>query len=265
MEFSLPEFPATPIGQAAFASALLSVAFGLLYLCIPQSMGRLTGLQSGREGAIGELRPAGGFLAGFALATLMFDQPILYAALGLALGLGAFGRLLSLMSDQASGLVNIVMLVLEALMAGALATRVPEAVADAGAFIWPIEYQTLISAYAYSALAFAGLLVMFMPRVCARIAGLAFLREAGHGPVRSAGGILLALGLLGVYVAGLTESLYVAHLFLAMGMVAALTLSIAGRLVSLGLNRGNYLYSLIFLAFSLLEAVVFAWGFAGMI
>lgn len=265
MEFSLPEFPATPIGQAAFASALLSVVFGLLYLCVPQSMGRVIGLQSGREGAIGELRPAGGFLAGFGLATLMLDQPILYAALGLALGLGAFGRILSLMSDQASGFINIVMLLLEALMAGALAMRLPEAFGEAGAFLWPAEFQTQLTAYAYAALAAVGLIIMFMPRVSARIAGLAFLAEAGHGPIRSAGGILLATGLLGAYVAGLTESLYVAHLFLAMGMVAALLVSILGRLASLALNRGNYLYSLVFLCFSLLEAAAFASGFAGMI
>ncbi|MBB1249695.1 DUF4345 family protein [Rhizobium sp. G21] len=134
MEFSLPEFPATPVGQAAFVSAALALAFGLLYLIIPQRMGRLIGLQSGRVGAIGELRPAGGFLAGIAAATLLLDQPILYAALGLSLGLGAFGRLLSLMSDQAASLVNIVMLVLQAIMAGALAARLPEALAEAGAF-----------------------------------------------------------------------------------------------------------------------------------
>jgi hypothetical protein len=265
MEFSLPEFPATPIGQAAFASALLSVVFGLLYLCVPHSMGRVTGLQSGRDGAIGELRPAGGFLAGFALATLMLDQPILYAALGLALGVGAFGRLLSLMSDQASGVINIAMLLLEALMAAALATRVPEAFTDAGAFLWPADLQAQISAYAYAALAFVGLIIMFMPRVSVRIAGLAFLAEAGHGPVRSAGGVLLALGLLGVYVAGLAESLYVAHLFLDMGMVAALIVSILGRLAALALNRGNYPYSLAFLILSLAVAAAFASGFSGMI
>jgi hypothetical protein len=265
MEFSLPEFPATPMGQAAFASALLAVAFGLLYLSFPQSMGRITGLQSGRDGAIGELRPAGGFLAGFAIATLMLDQPILYAALGLALGLGAFGRLLSLMSDQAVGVVNIVMLLLQALMAGALSTRLPETFAEAGAFLWPAEFQTQLSAYAYAALAIVGLVIMFMPRVSVRISGLAFLRDAGHGPVRSAGAILLAIGLLGIYVAGLTESLYVTHLFLAMGMVAALILSTVGRLAALALNRGNYSYSLVFLVLSLLEAAAFGSGFAGMI
>jgi hypothetical protein len=228
-------------------------------------MGRLTGLQSARNGAIGELRPAGGFLAGFAIATLLLDQPVLYAALGLALGLGAFGRLLSLMSDQAVGLVNIVMLIVQALMAGALATRLPEAFAEAGAFLWPTEFLAQLSAYAYAGMAGVGLVIMFMPRVSAHIAGLAFLREAGHGPIRSAGGVILAIGLLGIYVAGLTESLYVAQLFLAMGMVAALGLSLVGRVAALAINRGNYLYSLVFLVFSLLEAAAFASGFAGMI
>ncbi|MBB1249696.1 hypothetical protein [Rhizobium sp. G21] len=106
---------------------------------------------------------------------------------------------------------------------------------------------------------------MFMPRVSARAAGLAFLAQAGHGPIRSAGGILLALGLLGIYVAGLTESLYVAHLFLAMGMVAALIVSGVGRIAALTLNRGNYPFSLIILVLSLLAAAALAWGFAGMI
>jgi hypothetical protein len=265
MEFSLPEFPATPIGQAAFVSAVLAAVFGLVYLVIPQSMGRLIGLQSGRNGAIGELRPAGGFLAGFAVATLLLDQPILYAALGLSLGLGAFGRLLSLMSDQAASLVNIVMLVLQALMAGALATRLPEAFADAEAFLWPVEFQTQLAAYGYAAFSIVGLVIMFMPRVSAHIAGLAFLAQAGHGPVRSAGGILLALGLLGIYVAGLTESLYVAQLFLAMGMVAALIVSVVGRLAALALNRGNYPFSLVFLILSLLAAAALGSGLAGLI
>jgi hypothetical protein len=265
MEFSLPEFPATPMAQAAFAAAALAALFGLVYLCFPQTIGRISGLQSGRDGAIGELRPAGGFLAGFAIATLMLDQPILYAALGLALGVGAFGRVLSLMSDQAVSLANVAMLLLQALMAGALATRIPEAFAEAGVFLWPTDAQTQLSAYAYAGLATAGLVIMFMPRVSVRIAGLAFSRQAGHGPVRSAGGVLFALGLLGVYISGLTESLYVAHLFLVMAMAAALIVSIAGRLAAFVINRGNYLYSFIILLLFTLEGAVFASGLAGMI
>ena len=83
-----PVFPAEPWPQAAFVSVCLLLLTGLVMLAFPATSGRVLGLDSAatRPGGIGELRPVGGFLAGYALATLMFfDQPVLCAGFGVAM------------------------------------------------------------------------------------------------------------------------------------------------------------------------------------
>src|SRR5690349_11394017 len=104
MEFSLPEFPSAPGAQAAFIAAAIAILLGLALVLFPSAVGHFLRLESRetRPGGIGEVRAAGGFLLGLALATLMFDQPVLYTALGIAMAIAAFGRILSLMSDRAA-------------------------------------------------------------------------------------------------------------------------------------------------------------------
>ena len=121
MEFSLPEFPTAPGAQAAFAAVCFLILVGLLFLIFPVSVGRFLGLESRetRPGAVGELRAAGGLLAGLAIATLMFDQPVLYTALAIALLISTFGRILSLMSDSAATLFNFLLLSVQIVLTGA--------------------------------------------------------------------------------------------------------------------------------------------------
>jgi hypothetical protein len=267
MEFSFPEFPASPVAQAAFVAAVFCIVIGLLYLAFPQSISRIYGLQAAesRAGAIGEIRSAGGFLAGLAIATLMLDQPILYGVAGAAIAVAAFGRLLALMSDRAYSVINILILMAQLALAIALATKLPEAFADAGPFVTPVDHLAFLVLCAHLAIAAVGLLVMFMPRVCAGVAGLRMAEESGFAPVRAAGGFLLGLGLFGAYINGLSDTMYVGVLFLNMGVSAALVLSIAGRLIAMAINRGNYLYSVIALAFETAGAAVVISSFFGMI
>jgi hypothetical protein len=61
----------------------------------------------------------GGFHLGLGIAALLLAQPMVYLALGAAFALAAFGRILSMLSDGGSTVVNwlylIVQIVLSAL------------------------------------------------------------------------------------------------------------------------------------------------------
>jgi hypothetical protein len=240
MEFSLPEFPAAPGAQAAFAAVCFLILVGLLFLSFPASVGRFLGLESRetRPGAIGELRAAGGLLAGLSIATLMFDQPVLYTALAIALLISTFGRILSLMSDSAATLLNFLLLAVQIVLTGATLYYFFDVFTPDMQFAVPEAFNARLVFFAYAGLAILGALVMFGPRLSMAVAGLGVTAQKSSAitTIRSAGGFALGAGLAGMAISNPMVDL---------GFGAALGLAVVGRLIGLALNRGNWVFAVI--------------------
>ena len=113
MEFYMP----TETGEfLAFCAAGITVVMGLFMFLAPVTTFRILGLtqREGRHGALAEARSTmGGFYMGAGLAAMMLAQPMVYLALGGAFALAFFGRVLSMMSDDANSLANWVYLALQ--------------------------------------------------------------------------------------------------------------------------------------------------------
>jgi len=197
---------------------------------------------------IGELRPVGGFLAGFALATLMFfDQPVLAAALGVAMAVAAFARLISLMSDTSVSLLNLLLFLVQAIFAVALLYYFTDVITNELTLGIPTELMPQLVFFTFAALAIIGFLVLFGPRIAMNIAGLWVTadKRGGIASVRSTGGFMLGAGLFGMAISGYWQSQFVLLLMLCFGIIVALALSVIGRLLALGLNRGNLVFNVI--------------------
>ena len=238
MEFSLPEFPTAPGAQAAFAAVCFLILAGLAFLIFPVAVGRFLGLESrdNRPGGVGELRAAGGLVAGLAVATLMFDQPVLYTTVAIALLISTFGRILSLMSDKAATALNFLLLLVQFVLTGATLYYFFDVFTPDMQIGIPEEMNAKLVFYIYAALAVLGALVMFGPRMSMTISGLGVTAEKASAitTVRSAGGFALGAGLAGMAIQNPMVDL---------GLAAALALAVCGRLVALAINRGNYLYA----------------------
>ncbi len=65
MELTIPTIPSTLGAQAAMLSAVLTLLLGLALMALARQIGAWWGFaaREGREGAVGELRPIGAFLA----------------------------------------------------------------------------------------------------------------------------------------------------------------------------------------------------------
>ncbi|NTF43556.1 DUF4345 domain-containing protein [Rhizobium rhizogenes] len=116
MEFYFP----TEFGeQLAFCSAAFTALIGLFMMFAPGYTYRFLRLQV-REGypdayAVG--RSGGGFYIGFGLTAIMLQQTWIYTALGASFAVAAFGRILSIMSDRGSVWLNLLLLVVQAILA----------------------------------------------------------------------------------------------------------------------------------------------------
>ena len=117
MEFYIP----TKTGEfLAFCAAVVTGLFGLFALFAPGTALRLAGLEvkeGSREG-FAFARSAGGFYAGLAIVALMMAQSWIYMAIGGGFALAAFGRILSLMSDGSFSLKNLLVLIVQLVLAG---------------------------------------------------------------------------------------------------------------------------------------------------
>jgi uncharacterized protein YjeT (DUF2065 family) len=247
-----PEYPTTPGAQAAFIATAIVIVFGLASLLFPSNVGRFLGLESRatRPGAIGEIRVAGGFQLGLALIVLLFDQPVLYTLLGLALALAAFGRILAMMSDHAATIRNMLILAVQAALAAAALAHFFDTFPNPiiPAFALPDAIEPRLALYAHAALVLMGALTMFAPRLASSLPGLASIGDGGYAALRSAGGFALVVGTFAVlFVANpdARDTPFDKLLYVNMVIVAALSLSIIGRLIALALNRGNFIYALI--------------------
>ena len=116
MEFYFP----TEFGeQVAFASAVVTAILGLVVMFAPGLSLSFFGLQprDGRVEGLAEVRSAGGAYVGFAGTALLLAQPTVYLALGAALVMAAFARILSILSDRGNTLRNILFLVVQLILA----------------------------------------------------------------------------------------------------------------------------------------------------
>lgn len=239
-----PVFPDQPWPQAAFIAALVLGVAGLLMLAFPATCGRVLGLEGSdaRPGGIGEVRPTGGFLLGYAIATLMFfDQPVLAATFGVAMAVSAFARLVSLMSDTSANLLNLLLFVVQTGFAVALLAYFGEVVTDELALGIPTELMPQLVFFTFAAMAVIGFLILFAPRIAMNVAGLWVTADkpGGIASVRSTGGFLLGFGAFGMAISGYWQSQFVVLLMLCFGFAMALGFSIVGRVLAIVINRGN--------------------------
>ncbi|MBB5574045.1 MULTISPECIES: DUF4345 family protein [Rhizobium] len=112
-------FPTDLGEQLAYCSAAFTALIGFLAMFAPGYTYRFLKLQvrEGRPEAYAEGRATGGFYLGFGLVAILLAQPMVYLALGASFAVAAFGRILSIMSDRGSFLLNIALLVVQAVLA----------------------------------------------------------------------------------------------------------------------------------------------------
>ncbi|MBU2339618.1 MAG: DUF4345 domain-containing protein [Alphaproteobacteria bacterium] len=116
MEFYFP----TELGeQLAFLAAATAALIGCVVLFAPGGTLKALALTAneGRPEGLSAVRSAGGLVVGFAGTALLLAQPTVYLAFGAAVGLSAFARILSIMSDQGGTWRNILLLVVQAVIA----------------------------------------------------------------------------------------------------------------------------------------------------
>lgn len=115
MEFAFP-WPTTQGEWLAWASAAVTVLLGAILLFAPGTAFRLLRLPpkpERPEGYAAARANMAGFYLGLGLSALLLAQPLLYMALGFSWLFTAFGRVVSMMSDRGTGLVNWLWLVFD--------------------------------------------------------------------------------------------------------------------------------------------------------
>ena len=115
--------PTTTVDALPFAAACFSILYGLFALFAPGPFLRMAKLQTVGERRVGlsEIRGSlAGFPLGAGLATMFFfDQPFMQMTLGAGWIFVAFGRLVSILSDDASTFGNWLWLLVNLVVAGA--------------------------------------------------------------------------------------------------------------------------------------------------
>jgi hypothetical protein len=120
MEFAFP-WPVTQGEWLAWVSAAVTVLLGVMLLFAPGLSFRLFRLQSKpeRPEAYAAARAnMAGFYLGLGLSALLLAQPLLYMALGFSWLFTAFGRIVSMKSDQGNKLFNWLWLVFDLALSG---------------------------------------------------------------------------------------------------------------------------------------------------
>ena len=104
----------------AWASALVTLAFGVICLLTPRLAFRIMRLRTadGVPEAVSESRATmAGFYLGTALVAILFNQPFIWLVLGAGWALTAFGRLVSIVVDRGNTAFNWISIVIELLLA----------------------------------------------------------------------------------------------------------------------------------------------------
>jgi hypothetical protein len=119
MELAFP-WPYSQGEWLAWSCALITLVFGLLMLFAPGIVLKVLRLQTtpNHPEAVAEARATmSGFYIGTGLACILLAQPLLYLALGACWALTAFGRVISMLSDDGNTLYNWLWLALEIVLA----------------------------------------------------------------------------------------------------------------------------------------------------
>jgi hypothetical protein len=117
--FAFP-WPVSEGEWLAWSVAAATLLFGLAMLFAPGLSLKLLRLQTTPDHpeAVGEARATmAGFYTGVGLSCILLAQPLLYLTLGLSWGLTAFGRIISMLSDNGNTITNWIWLVIEIVMA----------------------------------------------------------------------------------------------------------------------------------------------------
>jgi hypothetical protein len=119
MELSFP-WPTTQGEWLAWSSAAVTVFFGVLLLFAPRVSLRILRLRPTdmHPEAVSEARATmAGFYLGVGICCILLAQPLLYMALGFSWAFTAFGRVISMLSDNGNTLYNWVSLIIEIALA----------------------------------------------------------------------------------------------------------------------------------------------------
>lgn len=120
MELAFP-WPMSQGEWLAWSSAAVTMVLGILMLFAPRLALRLQRLQTvpdHPEAVAGARATMSGFHIGVGLAAILLAQPLIYLTLGICWALTAFGRLISILSDNGSTIVNWLWLVVEIVLSG---------------------------------------------------------------------------------------------------------------------------------------------------
>lgn len=120
MEFAFP-WPMSQGEWLAWSSAAVTMVLGVLMLFAPRVTLRLLRLQTvpeHPEAVAGARATMSGFYIGVGLAAILLAQPLIYLTLGICWAMTAFGRLVSVLSDNGNTIVNWLWLVVEIVLSG---------------------------------------------------------------------------------------------------------------------------------------------------
>lgn len=111
--------PQTTGEWLAWASAIITIVFGLICLLAPRFAFRLLRLQTRPDApeAVSESRATmAGFYLGTAIVAILFNQVFIWMALGAAWIFTALGRLLSIVVDRGNTKFNWISVIVELLL-----------------------------------------------------------------------------------------------------------------------------------------------------
>lgn len=117
MDFALPVETGE---QLAFGAAVFMVLIGLTMMLSPGFSLRLLGFDPPQSGTApySEMRSSiGGLYVGFGMAAILVAQPFVYFAIGCAFGVAVLARLLSILVDRGWTIRNLLLLVVQSLLA----------------------------------------------------------------------------------------------------------------------------------------------------
>lgn len=117
MEFYFPE---TFSEQLAFFGSALAVVLGLLVMFCPAIGLKLYGLHTNaerRDGLVLLRSSLAGLYLGLGVAALLLAQPMVYLAVGITFTVALFGNVLSILSDGGATYRNILLLVVNVVLA----------------------------------------------------------------------------------------------------------------------------------------------------